>query len=82
LKVKNAVARPIPFEVLLQLPGHPVHQNEQHLFQLLDSPDALDIQKPFEGSLTGENNNNGMAVIEGWVAGLHHVMWCSLVRSK
>lgn len=81
LKVKNAVVQPIPFAVL-QLPGHPVHPNEQHLFQLLDSPDALDIQKLFEGSLIGENSNSGMAATEGWVACLHHVMCCSLVRSK
>jgi hypothetical protein len=76
------MARPIPFAVLLQPSGHPVHPNEQHLFRLLDSPDAINIQKPFEGSLTAENSNSGMADTVGWVSGLHHVMCYSLAISN
>ena len=45
-----------------------MHPNEQHLFQLLVSSDALDIQKTFEGTLIGENSNSGMAATEVWVA--------------
>ena len=52
---------------LLKFSGHPVlHPDELHLFRLLASPDALDILKHFEGSLTAENSHSGLIPGGGW----------------